>query len=50
MSVILATEEAEIGRIAVQSQPQASSSRNPISKTPITKKGWWSSSNGKSAS
>jgi hypothetical protein len=38
MPVNLATQEA--GRIEVQSQPGASSSRDPISKKPITKKGW----------
>jgi hypothetical protein len=27
---------------AVQSQPWANSSRDPISKIPNTKKGWWS--------
>jgi hypothetical protein len=39
MPVILATQEAEIRRITVQSQPQANSSRDPISKIPITKTG-----------
>jgi hypothetical protein len=37
--VILATQEAEIRRITVQSQPQANSSRDPILKKPATKKG-----------
>jgi hypothetical protein len=32
MPVILATQEAEIRRITVQSQPQANSSQDPISK------------------
>jgi hypothetical protein len=43
--VIPATQEAEIRRIVVRSQPRANSSRDPISKKPITKKqrwGWWS--------
>jgi hypothetical protein len=39
-SVILATQEAEIRSIAVQSQPRQSL-RDPISKKPFTKKGWW---------
>jgi hypothetical protein len=38
-SVILATQETEIRRMAVQSQPQANSWRDPISKNPITKIG-----------
>jgi hypothetical protein len=45
-SVILATQEAEIRRITIQSQLQANSSGDPISKTPITEKGWWSGSSG----
>jgi hypothetical protein len=44
MPVILATQEAEIRRMAVQRQPQANSSRDPISKKPFTEKGWWSDS------
>jgi hypothetical protein len=32
----------EIRRIMVQSQPRQNSWRDPISKEPITKKGWWS--------
>jgi hypothetical protein len=37
--VILATQEAEIRRIVVQSQPQENSSQDPISeKKKITKK------------
>jgi hypothetical protein len=32
--VILATQEAEIRRITVQSQPRANSSQDPISKNP----------------
>jgi hypothetical protein len=39
MPVILATKEAEIRRIAVQSQPWANSSRDPISKKNLHKKG-----------
>jgi hypothetical protein len=37
--VILATQEAEIRRIAIQSQPWANNLQDPISKKPITKKG-----------
>jgi hypothetical protein len=40
MPVILATQEAEIRRIAVQRQPWANSSRDPISKIPNTKQCW----------
>jgi hypothetical protein len=36
MPVLLATEEAEIRKITVQSQPLASNSQDPISKTPNT--------------
>jgi hypothetical protein len=36
--VILATQKAEIRRIAVQSQP---GQIDPICKKPITKKVWW---------
>jgi hypothetical protein len=36
--IILATQEAEIKRISVQSQPQANSLQDPISKMPNTKK------------
>jgi hypothetical protein len=43
MPVILASQEAEIRRIAVESQTKANISRDPISKK-ITKKGWWSGS------
>jgi hypothetical protein len=38
--VILATQEAEIRRIVVQSQPRKIVLRDPILKKPITKKGW----------
>jgi hypothetical protein len=43
------TQEAEIRRIVVPSQPWANSSQNPTMKKPITKKGWWSDSSSKSA-
>jgi hypothetical protein len=39
MPVIIATQEAEIRRII-----QANSSRGPVLKKPITKKGWSGSS------
>jgi hypothetical protein len=39
MPVILASQEIEIRRIAVQSQPWANSSCDPISKNSITKIG-----------
>jgi hypothetical protein len=38
--VILATQEVEIRRIVVRSQPKANSLQDPISRKPITKKGW----------
>jgi predicted component of type VI protein secretion system len=44
MLVILATQEAEIRKIVVQSQPQANSIRDPISKILNTKKDWQSGS------
>jgi hypothetical protein len=37
MPVILATQEAEIRGIAVLSQPEENSSRDPISKNPSQK-------------
>jgi hypothetical protein len=37
MPVILATQEAELRKITVQSQLQANSLRDPISKTPSLK-------------
>jgi hypothetical protein len=43
ISVILATQEAEIRRTMAQSQPWANSSQDPILKKYITKK-WWSGS------
>jgi hypothetical protein len=39
MSVILATQEAEIRKIEVQSQPGEIFPRDRISKIPTTKKG-----------
>jgi hypothetical protein len=39
MPVIIATQEVDIRRIMVQSQLQANSSPDPISKMPNTKKG-----------
>jgi hypothetical protein len=44
MPIILATQEAEMRRIEVQSQPWQIVLWDPISKKPVTKKGWWSSS------
>jgi hypothetical protein len=38
MPIILATQEAEIGRIMVQSQHQANSSKDPILKNPSQKR------------
>jgi hypothetical protein len=35
---LLATQEAEIKRIVVKSQPRANSSRDPISKKPSQKR------------
>jgi hypothetical protein len=43
-SVILATQEAGIRRIVVQSQPRQIVLRGPISKKSFTKKGCWSGS------
>jgi hypothetical protein len=37
MPVILATQEAEIRRVTVLSQPEANSLQDPISKNPVTK-------------
>jgi hypothetical protein len=39
MPVILATQEAEIRRIAIQSQPRQIVHIDPVSKKPSTKKG-----------
>jgi hypothetical protein len=44
MPVILATQEAEIRRIMVESQPQEIVCETLISKNPNTKKDWWSGS------
>jgi hypothetical protein len=46
MPVILATQEAELKRIEVRSQPWANNPRDPTleKKKLITKKGWWSGS------
>jgi hypothetical protein len=41
--IILATQKAEIGRIAVQSQSRQRVCETLILKKPITKMGWWSS-------
>jgi hypothetical protein len=42
--IILATQEAEIRRISVQSQHRQTVQQVLILKNPITKKGWWSGS------
>jgi hypothetical protein len=47
MSIILATWEAEIRRITVQSHPKTNSLWDPISKIPNTKYTWWSGSRGR---
>jgi hypothetical protein len=44
MPVILATQEAEIRRISVQSQLGHNSLQDPTSEKTFTKKGWWSGS------
>jgi hypothetical protein len=44
MPVMLATQEAEIRRIKVRSQPRQVLLWDPISKKPITKKSWWNGS------
>jgi hypothetical protein len=44
MPVILATQETEIRKIMVQSQPRQIVPGDRILKKPITKKGWWSGS------
>jgi hypothetical protein len=48
MSVILATWEAEIRKIAVGNQPGQIVGKNPSQKNPTQKKGWWSGSSGRS--
>jgi hypothetical protein len=45
--VMLVTQEAEIRRIAVTSQPPVNTLQDPILKKPITKKDWWSYSGGR---
>jgi hypothetical protein len=40
MPVILATQKGENGSITVQSQPRQIMHETPLSKKPITKKGW----------
>jgi hypothetical protein len=45
MSVILATQEAEIRRIKVQSQPGQIANKTLSQKYPTQKKGWQSGSN-----
>jgi hypothetical protein len=42
--VILATQQAEIRRIMVRSQPRQIIRETLSQKIPITKKGWWSGS------
>jgi hypothetical protein len=41
---ILSTQEAEIRRIEVRSQPREIVLRDPILKNPSQKKNWWSGS------
>jgi hypothetical protein len=43
-AVILTTQEAEIGRILVQSQPRLIVHENLSQKNPSQKKDWWSGS------
>jgi hypothetical protein len=45
--VILDTQEAEIRKIVVQSQPGQIVLCDPISKKPFTEEGWWSGSRGR---
>jgi hypothetical protein len=42
--VILATQEADIRRIAIQSQPGEIICKTLSWKNPLQKKGWWSGS------
>jgi hypothetical protein len=44
MPVILATEEAEVRKIAIRSHPVQIVCETLSQKKPITKKGWWSGS------
>jgi hypothetical protein len=46
--VILVTQEAEIRKIEVLSQPRENTSQDPFLKKPITKTGLGSGSSGKS--
>jgi hypothetical protein len=48
MSLILATQKADIRKITIQSQPWTNSSRDYILKTLITKRAGRDGSNGKS--
>jgi hypothetical protein len=41
---VIFTQEAEIRRISGSKPDWANSLRDPISKKPITRKGWWSDS------
>jgi hypothetical protein len=45
--IILATQEAEIRRIVIHSQPRQIVPQDPISQKPFTKKGWWNGSRGR---
>jgi hypothetical protein len=45
--VILTTQEAEIGRIVVQSQPAQIVLENLSRKYPIQKKSWWGGYSGR---
>jgi hypothetical protein len=45
MPIILATQEAEIRRLVVQSQPWQIVFETLSQKIPNTKQGWWSGSN-----
>jgi hypothetical protein len=47
LTVILAPQEAENRRKAVQGQPWTNSSQNTILKITDIKKVWWSSSSGR---
>jgi hypothetical protein len=47
MPVVLATQEAEIKRLIVQSQLRQIVLKTLSQKNPTQKKGWWSGSSGK---